>query len=315
MTENLLGEWARLLLGSLAKAGVEDVVVSPGSRSTPFVWAALSTPGLRCHSIVDERSAGFFALGQARVSGRPSVVLSTSGSAAANYFPAVVEAAYGFTPLVVLTADRPLELQEAGGLQCMDQVKLYGGMVRRFFDLGHPEGTPAALDGLERRVAQAVSEAIAPTPGPVHLNVRARKPLEPAPPTTVEGEALARAVDERLAREPVRIFERPGAPSAEAVAEVARSCARTGRGLVVCGPIAAARASDVVAVFDLARALGFPLYVEATSQARFALPRERDGLTVIGNGDTLFASPLLERAPPELVLLLGHPPTSSACAR
>src|SRR5690606_41223006 len=127
--------WRARLLGCLGRAGVQDGVVSAGSRPTPFAWSALSIACLRCHSSVDGRSAGFFALGQARVSGRPSVVLSTSGSAAANYFPAVVEAAYGFTPLVVLTADRPLELQEAGGLQCMDQVKLYGGMVRRFLDL------------------------------------------------------------------------------------------------------------------------------------------------------------------------------------
>jgi len=315
VTENLLTEWARLLLGSLARAGVQDVVVSPGSRSTPFAWAALSTPGLRCHSIVDERSAGFFALGQARVSGRPSVVLSTSGSAAANYFPAVVEAAYGFTPLVVLTADRPLELQEAGGLQCMDQVKLYGGMVRRFLDLGHPEGSLAALDGLERRIAQAVSEALAPTPGPVHLNVRARKPLEPRRATTSDGEALTRAVTERLAREPTRVFAPARAPSPEALSEVASRCARVQRGLVVCGPIAPARSGEIGALFDLARALGYPLYAEATSQARFALPNERDGLTVIGNGDSLFASPLLELSPPELVLLLGQSPTSAACSR
>ncbi|HET9929221.1 MAG TPA: thiamine pyrophosphate-binding protein, partial [Polyangiaceae bacterium] len=125
--------WARLLFGTLARAGVSDVVISPGSRSTPFAWAALNTDGLRCHAVIDERSAGFFALGQARVSGRPSVLVCTSGSAAAHYFPAIVEASQAFLPLIVLTADRPFELMDCGAAQAMDQSKLYGGYVRHFF--------------------------------------------------------------------------------------------------------------------------------------------------------------------------------------
>ncbi|MEP7053032.1 MAG: thiamine pyrophosphate-binding protein, partial [Pseudomonadota bacterium] len=134
MSSALLSEWARLLLGALARAGVEEVVLSPGSRSTPFAWAALNEPGFRCHSLVDERVAAFFALGQARVTGRPSLLVCTSGTAAANYFPAIIEARLSRVPLLVLTADRPFELQHSGAPQAIDQIKLFGESVRAFFE-------------------------------------------------------------------------------------------------------------------------------------------------------------------------------------
>ena len=117
---NLLTEWARLLVGSLARAGVTDAVISPGSRSTPFTWAALHEPALRCRAVVDERSAAFFAVGQAKITGVPTLLVCTSGSAAANYFPAIVEADRSGTPLIVLTADRPFELQAADAPQTID---------------------------------------------------------------------------------------------------------------------------------------------------------------------------------------------------
>src|SRR5262249_34214226 len=114
---NLLTEWAALLMRSFADAGVRDVIISPGSRSTPFVVAALRAQRLRCHSIVDERAAAFFALGQARVTGVPSVLLCTSGTAGAHYFPAIIEATASFVPLIVLTADRPVELADCAAPQ------------------------------------------------------------------------------------------------------------------------------------------------------------------------------------------------------
>ena len=130
MTATLLTEWSRLLLGTLARAGVGEVVLSPGSRSTPFAWAALNEPNLRCHSVWDERVAAFFALGQARVTGRPTLLVCTSGSAAANYYPAVIEASLSRIPLLVLSADRPFELQHAAAPQAIDQIKLFGDAAR-----------------------------------------------------------------------------------------------------------------------------------------------------------------------------------------
>ncbi len=205
---NALGEWARLLVETLAAAGVRDVIISPGSRSTPFVWSALEQRQLRCHVLIDERAAGFFALGQARLTGVPSALLCTSGSALANYLPAVAEAALSATPLIVLSADRPYELMACGAAQTFDQVKIFEAFTRSFFDLGLPDESPPALSGLQRAVAQAVHTASFPVPGPVHLNARARKPLEPRPPQTDAERALNEHVTRLVARGPATA-ERP----------------------------------------------------------------------------------------------------------
>lgn len=314
-SDSSLTEWARLLFGTLAQTGIEDVIISPGSRSTPFTFAALSTPGLRCHSLWDERCAGFVALGQARVRGRPSLLVCTSGSAAAGYFPAVVEAAGSYTPLLVLTADRPFELQDCGAPQCMDQVKLYGGFARHYFELGQPDPSAGSLDALQRMLAQAVDRSLAPLPGPVHLNARARKPLEPILAMNEADRALQAAVDRWLERGPSRTYTsglRGGPPAG--IEALTRACQACARGLIVCGPMADASALE--GLLQLAAATGYPLCAEATSQLRFAQPPAlSSGVTWLGALDALFASPLLENDAPELVLVCGAPPTSSAFER
>lgn len=314
-SDSSLTEWARLLFGTLAQTGIEEILISPGSRSTPFTFAALSTPGLRCQSVWDERCAGFVALGQARVRGRPSLLLCTSGSAAAGYFPAIVEAAGSYTPLLVLTADRPFELQDCGAPQCMDQVKLYGGFARHYFELGQPDPAAGALDALQRMLAQAVEASLAPLPGPVHLNARARKPLEPVAAVNEASRALRAAVDRRLERGPTRTYSsglRAGTPAG--VEALTRACQAHARGLIVCGPMADASALD--GLLELAAATGYPLFAEATSQLRFAKPAAlSSAVTWLGALDALFASPLLETHAPELVLVCGAAPTSSAFER
>jgi 2-succinyl-5-enolpyruvyl-6-hydroxy-3-cyclohexene-1-carboxylate synthase len=194
--ENLLTVWADLLVDTLARGGVRDLVASPGSRSTPFLLAAARHPDVRVRSVIDERAAAFFALGLARVAGRPPALLCTSGTAPAHYFPAVIEASEAALPLVVLSADRPVALRGSGAPQTTDQVHLYGAHVRAFADLGDPRPEPRALRGLQRAVARTVAAALAPSPGPVHLNAPAAKPLEPTAP---RGEA-ARALAARAAR-------------------------------------------------------------------------------------------------------------------
>src|SRR5688572_20290261 len=156
MSAVLLTQWARLLIDALVKSGVKDAVISPGSRSTPFTWAALKHPGLACVSAIDERSAAFFALGQAKLTGRPSLLIATSGSAMAHYCPAFVEASYSHTSLVALTADRPVELQHRAAPQTIAQPGLFGSLVRGSFDLGAPSPMPAQLLALASTVAQAV---------------------------------------------------------------------------------------------------------------------------------------------------------------
>src|SRR4051812_6291970 len=266
MTPTLLTEWSRLLIGTLARAGVEHVVLSPGSRSTPFAWAALNEAGLRCHSVWDERVAGFFALGQARSSGRPSLLLCTSGSAAANYYPALIEASLAHVPVLVLTADRPFELQHASAPQAIDQIKLFGDSARAFFELGTPDAAPSALQGLVRSVAHAVHAARNGRPGPVHLNARARKPLEPQSASDSASLALRDTVDALLARGPT---EASGSVLHADVTRLARACAEAARGLIMVGPEPVYRPEAARALTRLAEITGFPLLCEATSQMRW----------------------------------------------
>jgi 2-succinyl-5-enolpyruvyl-6-hydroxy-3-cyclohexene-1-carboxylate synthase len=312
MTPTLLTEWSRLLLGTFARAGVEHVVLSPGSRSTPFAWAALNESKLRCHSVWDERVAAFFALGQARVSGRPSLLLCTSGTAAANYYPALIEASLARLPLLVLTADRPFELQHASAPQAIDQLKLFGDSARAFFELGTPDASPSALEGILRSVAHAVHAAQHGNPGPVHLNARARKPLEPMQADDAASLRLRESVDALLARGPTVA---PGATLHGDVTRVARACAETARGLILLGPEPAYRPEAARAVARLAEITGFPLLCEATSQSRFQteLPA---GVLCIDAFEWLLRSPRLRRAlSADLLLSFGGTPTSGGYER
>lgn len=308
----LLGQWARLVLSALVQAGVSDVWLSPGSRSTPFAWAAAHTPGLALRAVVDERAAAFLALGHARVTGRPSALLCTSGTAAANYFPAIVEASLAHLPLVVLTADRPLEVQHAAAAQTIDQIKLYGDYVRRFFDLGLPESVPSALHGARRAVAQAVADAQGPLPGPVHVNLRARKPLEPLPPANDAEQALAARVSEVLAQPLARFAPQPVVPS-DAVLVAARALKRAASGAIAVGPLPAFGKNLAAPIAELARLTGFPIFAEAASQIRFELGSEPLAAPLF---DWLLSAPgAVERHRPDVLVCIGQPPTSSAFER
>ncbi|HEY8584609.1 MAG TPA: 2-succinyl-5-enolpyruvyl-6-hydroxy-3-cyclohexene-1-carboxylic-acid synthase [Capillimicrobium sp.] len=169
----------RAVVDELVRCGVTDAVTSPGSRSTPLVLSLVRDGRLRCRSQIDERAAGFFALGIAKAQRRPVVLACTSGTAAAEYLPAVIEAHEAGVPLIVLTADRPPELRDVGAGQTIDQVKLYGTSVRWFVDLGIHEATADRLRWARAhacRVAHAAAGASG-RPGPVHVNVPLREPL------------------------------------------------------------------------------------------------------------------------------------------
>ncbi len=309
---HLIGEWARLLFATLRDAGVQDVWVSPGSRSTPFTWAAQHTPGISVRPVIDERSAAFLALGHARVTGRPSALLCTSGTAAANYFPAIVEAALSHLPLVVLTADRPLDVQQAAAAQTIDQVKLYGDYVRSFFDLGLPDAAPTALVGMRRAVVQAVSQSLGPLPGPVHLNLRARKPLEPAAAQNDAERALSAHVTE-LSQRPFARYAPQTLLANEAVRAAARTLSGAASGAIVIGPLAAFGKNLAQPLAELSRLLGFPLFAEASSQVRFALADHENAAPFY---DWLLSTPgAAERHRPEVLLCIGQTPTSSAFER
>ena len=318
---------ARLLVGTLVRAGVRRAVTSPGSRSTPLVLAALDAAeagvpaALDVVSIIDERAAGFFALGQARATGMPTALICTSGSAAAHYFPAILEAREAGLPLIVLSADRPAELMDCASPQTTDQTKLFGSAVNHFaeIDLGGRTDAPS-LRALRRAAAQAVFRSRWPRGCAVHLNVRARKPLE-----RPEGGArhpAALAVDELL-EEPLDVGMPSVAPDPDALDRAAGLCRQTERGLIVAGPLplppheTRQAAGDVFRLAELARRTGFPLAAEAASQSRFVAPDSSGGAGPLAaclgaawaadGGETLPA--------PDLVLQVGAPPVSAGLQR
>ncbi|NOY92661.1 MAG: hypothetical protein GXP55_15845, partial [Deltaproteobacteria bacterium] len=178
---------ARALLSAFADSGVEHVVSSPGSRSTPFVIAAAREPRLRLHDLVDERVAAFFCLGIARVTGRPAILLTTSGSAPAHALPALLEAEYAGLPLVVVSANRPARLQACGANQTVEQRDLFGRHVRLALSLPEIAGVSQADRAMRvaaRQAAQLVAASVRGGGGPVHLDAPADKSLDP--PLAVE---------------------------------------------------------------------------------------------------------------------------------
>ncbi len=251
---NLNALWARALVDELVRGGVREAVVCPGSRSSPLALACARQPQLTTRSILDERSAAFFALGAAKATQRPALVIATSGTAGAHFYPAILEAEASGVALVAITADRPPELHGWGAPQTIDQQHLFGGHVRFFADLGVPEGL--ALPHLRATAARAVERARL---GPVHLNAPFREPLAPVPGPLPEDLRNAPAL---------RQVRGVAAPE---VAAAARELSSRPRGVIVCGP-RDAQDELPAAVGALAERLGYAVLAEAASQVRYALP-------------------------------------------
>nr|WP_280980102.1 2-succinyl-5-enolpyruvyl-6-hydroxy-3-cyclohexene-1-carboxylic-acid synthase [Coraliomargarita akajimensis] len=290
----------------LARLGVELVVISPGSRSTPLTVAAARNPKLATFPVLDERSAGFIALGHAKRSRRPVALVCTSGSAAVNYAPALLEASMSGTPLLVLTADRPPELRDCSSGQTIDQLKLYGDQVRSFTELGLPSVEAEQLQYLRQQLVHAVDRSLNGNPGPVHLNFPFRDPLVPianAMPV-VSGEQLKQAAT---------VMTRPcesvsyGA-GFDAVA-VERMCSHT-KGLIVVGDVNPRDGDESFAdaVAMLSDKLGWPVLCDVLNPLR---GHARENRALITRYDAILRDPTnAEELQPTAVLQIGALPTS-----
>ena len=219
--------WSQLLIGTIVRAGIRHAVVSPGSRSTPFLAALLSETSVRLYPAIDERSAGFIAIGLARVLVKPVLLLCTSGTAAANYHPAVVEADLSRVPLVILTADRPVDAQHACSPQTIDQTHLYGNHARMYFELGEAPSSVHILRQFRRLVMSALQIATGSNPGPVHLNARARKPLQPCEPRDDSERSIQRAVASLLQEGHPSVILGESSPDPNSLAKIAAECVQT----------------------------------------------------------------------------------------
>jgi 2-succinyl-5-enolpyruvyl-6-hydroxy-3-cyclohexene-1-carboxylate synthase len=291
----------QVLVDELRRCGMRHAVTSPGSRNAPIALTLAGAPGIEAVSVIDERSAGFVALGMAKASGRPVAVTCTSGTAAANLHPAVIEAWEARVPLIVLTADRPPELREVGAGQAIDQIKLYGSSVKWFVEVGtHPPGRETAIH--HRSLGcRAYWTAVTGRPGPVHLNVPLREPLAPEPEDLHAPDWEGRA-DGRPWTE---LREHASAPHADDVHALAERMASAPHGVIVCGPCSE-RISEPAA--RLADVTGWPLLAEPTSGVRCG---DHDRSHVVAHYDVLLRAESFTSAhPAELVLRVGDTPTS-----
>jgi 2-succinyl-5-enolpyruvyl-6-hydroxy-3-cyclohexene-1-carboxylate synthase len=300
-----------LFTDELVRAGVEHACVTPGSRSTPLVLALASYPVLRVWPHLDERCAAFFALGLAKATRRPVALACTSGTAAANFLPAVVEAFHARVPLIVLTADRPPELRECGAPQTIDQLRLFGAHVRWFVEVGTPEATPETMRWARMLACRAVASACGPPAGPVHLNLPFREPLTPEVaaadlPAPLAPDLASRG---RLHGPWTRLHAAHPELDAAAAAEVTLMLAEARRPLVVCGPLddPDPRLPDAVAM--LARAIGAPVVAEPASNLRHPILED---VLVDAHDALLRVAPFREAHVPDIVLRLGSPATSKA---
>ena len=308
------------IVDELARCGMRHAVTSPGSRNAPIALTLAADERIDAVSAIDERVAGFMALGMAKASGRPVAVTCTSGTAAANLLPAVVEAREARVPLIVLTADRPPELRDVGAGQAIDQIKLFGSAAKWFVEVGNGEPGREWATHLRALACRAWWTAGGGRPGPVHLNLPLREPLAP-----VREELEAADWQGREDGHPwVELREHSHAPDSGDVQALAARVAGTPRGAIVCGGGAGGGASggrganditegigtsDVAgAVARLAAASGWPVLAEPTSGVRCG---EHDGSHVIAHYDVLLRDgPFAAAMRPQLTLRVGDMPTS-----
>jgi len=293
----------RAFVDELVRCGVAGACTSPGSRSTPLVLSLVRDGRLPCWSHVDERVAGFFALGVAKASGRPAAVTCTSGTAAAHYLPAVIEAREARIPLLLLTADRPPELREVGAGQAIDQLKLYGDHAKWFFDVGTHNATPERLRWMRALACRAVWTAVGDRPGPVHLNFALREPLvldEPLPLEEPGGGGRPEGRPWVVRRGgSARV---PATDAAEAMSgALALLVGPAERPVIVAGRD---ERGDPAAVAAFAAAAGVPLLADPLSGAR-------RGAAAVAHYDALLRDAAFAAAQaPDLVVRVGDLPTS-----
>ncbi|MCC6476782.1 2-succinyl-5-enolpyruvyl-6-hydroxy-3-cyclohexene-1-carboxylic-acid synthase [bacterium] len=290
---------AKLISDVLAQHAVERVVISPGSRSTPLARTFYLDERFRSTVLTDERSAAFFALGQAKASGKAVALICTSGTAGAHYYPAIIEAAQTGIPLVVLTADRPRSLRHTGAPQTIDQAALFGKYARMTIDLDSPSLLLEQMQESLYWIERAVRCAFDSPQGPVHINVPMEEPLVP---NETEAEACARLAEQ------LKLSSVTQTP--QNAVEVAKEDLQRLReafcGLIVCGYDSARDEDEQNAIYGLARKLGWPILADVTSGLRFC------GEPVVPFHDLFLRADELSHLAPDCVLEFGGYPTSKS---
>jgi 2-succinyl-5-enolpyruvyl-6-hydroxy-3-cyclohexene-1-carboxylate synthase len=295
--EEVMTNYLFSFIDGLIQGGVRHAVISPGSRSTPLAMLLAERSQIETHVIVDERSAAFFALGIAKMSQAPVALLCTSGTAAANYYPAIIEAKYARVPLIVLTADRPHELREIGAPQAIDQLSLYGKHVKWHVDLALPEGSETMKRYAQATAVRAVTESVQSPKGPVHINVPLREPLIPH---------LEQQVDKLIP--PMKIHTGMLSMSVAQADELASMLEQKQKGLIICGPLDDPSCAESIVRFG--KKVGFPILADPLSQLRSQSSMHEE---IIDCYDTFLRNEEVKKTyQPDIVIRFGAMPVSKA---
>lgn len=286
-------------IDELTLHGLQDVVISPGSRSTPLAVLSAKHKDINDWIIIDERSAAYFALGIAQATGRPVALICTSGTAAANYFPAIVEAYYARVPLIVLTADRPHELRDIGASQTIDQIGMYGSFVKQFYEMAPPSDRQEMLDYARNRALRAIKAAHTNNAGPVHINFPFREPLMP--------DVKLEDIWNREGRQNTpELYAGKKHISKNEIESLGEFINNHPNGLFVCGPQKDGELPS--ALLALSKQLNVPILADPLSQLRTG---KNIGEQVITTYDTLFRSKNVRSLlKPDYIIRFGGMPIS-----
>lgn len=306
--------FARLLVEELSRLGVSHFVLSPGSRSTPLALAVAERKDLHMVTHPDERGAAFLALGSAKATRQPVALICTSGTAVANYLPAVVEAAESCVPLLIISADRPFELHNTRANQTIKQAGIFSHFVRDTLDLPPPT-SPTVFPLLISKIDHLIYTATRPPAGPVHLNCQFRAPLISPAPEKIDATTLNFPPLWWDSRSPLTCYTGLSSDRSPTLvqlpAAIAKLITSAKRGVILCGELSSER--ECAAAVDLAKYLGWPLIAEALSGLRTAQVANNESVHLISCGDLIFRSAAAREALAfDTALLLGDTPISAS---
>ncbi|NOX17750.1 MAG: 2-succinyl-5-enolpyruvyl-6-hydroxy-3-cyclohexene-1-carboxylic-acid synthase, partial [Chlorobi bacterium] len=292
--------WAETTVKLLASLGVKNAVISPGSRSAPFVFAFSKSKKIKKTVVIDERDNGFFALGLAKASGVPTAIVTTSGTAVAELYPAVIEAFNSRTPLIVITSDRPEYLYGTGANQTINQIDIYKNHIRKFFDFDVTKPNKKKIAKLKKDVFDAFETASVKDAGPVHLNFHFEKPFEPESfTTTISNELRSLAFSNERKINNAR--KKGGQNRSSALAGKIAKCEN---GIILVGGGRYSK-EDIQSVLKFSELVKYPIFADGTSPFRF-LPRKRKNIFV---NQTAFLKS--RKINPEIIIQFGTAPTSN----
>ncbi|MEC0765973.1 2-succinyl-5-enolpyruvyl-6-hydroxy-3-cyclohexene-1-carboxylic-acid synthase [Bacillus atrophaeus] len=298
MTVNPITHYIGSFIDEFALSGVTDAVICPGSRSTPLAILAAAHPDIHVHVQIDERSAAFFALGLAKAQQRPVMLICTSGTAAANFYPAVIEAHYSRVPIIVLTADRPHELREVGAPQAIDQHFLFGNFVKFFTDSALPENDPHMLRYIRTLASRAAGEAGKRPMGPVHVNVPLREPLMP--------DLSDHPFERKRTGSHVSVKTGTHSVDSDSLSDIKAILADAEKGMIVCGEIHGETEKEHI--LALSDALQYPILADPLSNLRTGA---HDKSMVIDAYDSFLKDDELKAVlRPDVVIRFGPMPVS-----